>query len=154
MDPVAEAVGLFGPNLSCAQAVLASFAGRLGLSRADALRLGRGLGMGMAQGLTCGAVSAAILALGLAEGPASPDDREPRFRCYDRVEEFSEEFRQRHGSIACRDLIGVDLGTAEGRKRAQEGGLFARICPVMVKSAAEILQEMLPAPAGEEGQGR
>jgi C_GCAxxG_C_C family probable redox protein len=152
MDPIAEAVSLFGPKLSCAQAVLASFAGRFGLLREDALRLGRGLGMGMAQGLTCGAVSAAVLVLGLAEGPAAADDREPRFRCYDRVEEFAEEFRQRHGSLACRDLMGVDLGTAEGRRQAQEGGLFARICPGMVRSAAEILQEMLPA--GEEVGGR
>jgi C_GCAxxG_C_C family probable redox protein len=149
MDHVAEAVGLFGPRISCAQAVLASFAERFGLSREDALRLGRGLGLGMAQGLTCGAVSAAFLVLGLAEGPASADDREARFRCYERVEEFAEEFRERHGSIACHDLMGVDLATAEGRRQAREGGLFVRICPGMVKSAAEILVDMLPAEDGE-----
>ncbi|MFH1034836.1 MAG: C-GCAxxG-C-C family protein [Pseudomonadota bacterium] len=138
-----QARAMFGPQHSCAQAIVASFGPGLGLDEALALRLSRGLGMGMAQGLTCGAVSGALLVLGLAQGPRQDQEREPRYACYEAVENFCQRFQDIHGSIACRDLLGVDLGTPQGRQAAQEGGLFMSRCPGLVESAGLILEEML-----------
>lgn len=123
--------------------MLAGFGQRFGLDRQTAVRLGRGMGMGLGLGLTCGAVSGAVMVLGLAEGPALENDRDPRFRCYDRGAEFARRFAARHGSLSCADLMGVDMTTPEGRRQAREKGLFASICPGLVKSAAEILDDML-----------
>lgn len=128
--------------------MLAGFGQEYGLDKDTAVRLGRGLGMGMGLGLTCGAVSGALIVLGLAAGPALGNDREPRFRCYGQGAEFARRFTVRHGSLACRDLMGVEMTTAEGRQQAREGGLFASVCAGLVKSAAEILAEMLPAGGG------
>lgn len=103
------------------------------------------MGLGLGLGLTCGAVNGAVMVLGLAEGPALESDRAPRFRCYDRGAEFARRFTARHGSLACRDLLGVDMTDAQGRQQARERGLFGTICPGLVQGAAEILQDMLLA---------
>ena len=61
---------------------------------------------------------------------------------YDRVVEFARRFKQRNGSISCRELLGCDISTADGMKEAQEQDLFKTACVQMVKDAAEILEEM------------
>ncbi len=129
--------------------MLAGFGRQFGLDKETAVRLGRGLGMGLGLGLTCGAVSGAVMVLGLAAGPVQADDRGPRFRCYDQGALFAERFMGRHGSLSCCDLMGVDMTTLDGRQQARDSGLFVKICPVLVQSAAEILEDMLAA--GERG---
>jgi hypothetical protein len=52
-------------------------------------------------------------------------------------------FRAAHGSISCRELIGVDLSTPESRARAHEDGLFERLCAAYVRGAVEILEREL-----------
>jgi C_GCAxxG_C_C family probable redox protein len=143
MTRVQQARAMFGPQYSCSQSILAAFGPSLGLDEDMALRLARGLGMGMAQGLTCGAVSAAMLVLGLAQGPRQAQEREPRYACYEVLEDFCQQFQDIHGSIACRDLLGVDLGTPQGRQQAQERGLFMSLCPRFVESAGLLLEDML-----------
>ncbi|MBI4797296.1 MAG: C_GCAxxG_C_C family protein [Desulfarculus sp.] len=130
-------------GISCSQAILAAFGPGLGLDEDTALRLARGLGMGLGRGLTCGAVSGAILVLGLAQGPRQLEERQPRFACYEATGEFVRRFQDIHGAIACRDLLGLDLGTAQGRRQAQERGLFTNRCPQFVKSAGQLLEQIL-----------
>ncbi|MBI5523248.1 MAG: C_GCAxxG_C_C family protein [Desulfarculus sp.] len=143
MTRTEQALALFGPGHSCSQAILAAFGPGLGLDEDTALRLGRGLGMGLGRGLTCGAVSGAILVLGLAQGPRQLEERGPRFACYEAAAQFLRRFQDVHGAIACRDLLGLDLGTPEGRRQAQERGLFTSLCPQFVKSAGDILEQVL-----------
>jgi hypothetical protein len=40
-------------------------------------------------------------------------------------------------------LLGVDISTHEGMEAAIEKNLFREICPKLVQSAAEIIEEML-----------
>lgn len=143
MTRTQRALAFFGPGHSCSQAILAAFGPGLGLDEDTALRLARGLGMGLGRGLTCGAVSGAILVLGLAQGPRQLEERQPRFACYEAADALIQRFQAIHGGIACRDLLGVDLGTAQGRQQAQERGLFTNRCPQLVQSAGEILEQML-----------
>ena len=53
--------------------------------------------------------------------------------------QFLEEFEERKGSYLCRDLLGCDLSTEEGRTYAKAHGLFGTLCPEMVRTAAEIV---------------
>ena len=70
-------------------------------------------------------------------------EKEARFKAYDLVKEFVRRFEAVHGTIVCRDLLGVDLGSAEGREKAVKDNLFQTRCPVMVRDAAQILEEMI-----------
>lgn len=56
---------------------------------------------------------------------------------------FLEQFRGRNGTLLCRDLIGCDISTDEGRRKARELGLFKMLCPKFVKDAAEIVEAIL-----------
>lgn len=123
---------------------MASFAKRYGLDESTALTSGRCFGSGMGLGLTCGAVTGAFMVLAFSRGEVTGDDREGRYATYDLVKEFKRRFELRCGAIECKALLGLDLGTAEGRREAKERGLFHTVCPEFVRHAAQILEEMLP----------
>lgn len=140
IDPAAMAVNLFDQGFTCAQAVLAAFAGRHGLDRDAALRLACPFGGGaMGGGATCGAVTGGLLAIGLAHGRTRVEDEAARERTYDATRGFLERFRREHGSELCRELLGVDISTAAGREAAAKAGLFRTRCPKLVRSAARFV---------------
>ena len=144
-------VATFESGFNCAQAVLATFGPHLGLDRTLALRLAQGFGGGMGgeMGETCGAVTAAFMVLGLLAAKTGPGEDAGKKENYRLVNEFARRFRERHGSLLCRDLLGCDLFTPEGMRRAREQGLFKTRCTVFIRTAAEILDEMAPADAGQ-----
>jgi len=139
-----KAAALFEEGFSCSQAVFAAFSGDFGLDRDMSLRLSQPFGGGMAHlGEACGAVSGAFMILGLKSGRTRADDLAARDRTYALQQRFAEKFKALHGSIPCRCLLGLDLGTAEGMALAREKNLFKTLCSGYVRSAAEILEEIL-----------
>ena len=139
LDPATMAATLFEQGYTCAQAVLAAFAGRHGLDRDSALRLACPFGGGIARGgWTCGAVTGALMAIGLAHGLTRVEDEAARERTYEAARALLERFRQEHGSDVCRELLGVDISTAKGREKAAKEGLFRTHCPRFVRSAARL----------------
>ncbi len=143
IEPAALAVTLFEQGFTCSQAVLAAFAGRHGLDRDTALRIACAYGGGGAQtGGACGAVSGALMAIGLAHGSTRVDDEAAREKTWDAARALLDRFRREHGSDRCRDLLGVDIGTPEGREAAAKAGLFRTHCPVFVRSAARIASSL------------
>ncbi len=144
MSRVQDAVQTFKRGFSCSQAVLAAVSEPLGLDREKALKISQPFGGGMASmGLTCGAVTGAMLAIGLKHGRTRPEDEEAKQKTYRLVHEFLRRFQDRHGSIVCRELIGVDLSAPDGHKLGAERGVFENLCPGFVAAAVEILEEIL-----------
>jgi len=144
MSKTERAAALFEEGFSCSQAVFAAFSEELGLDRESSLRLAQALGGGMAHlGEVCGAVSGAFLAIGLKHGRTRAADLEARDRTYALEQRFADAFKRRHGALRCPALLGVDLGTAEGMALARERNLFKSRCAAYVRSAAEILDEIL-----------
>jgi C_GCAxxG_C_C family probable redox protein len=144
MNKIDRAVARFGEGLSCTQAVLSTYCSEFGLSRDIALRVACGFGGGMGRmGKTCGAVTGAFLVLGLKYGGTDATDNDKEEKTYALVREFTNEFKLRNGHIGCNELLGYDISTPEGRKEAQEKGLFSTLCPKLVRDAAEILEQLL-----------
>lgn len=139
----AIAVGHFASGCNCSQAVLASFAQRLGLETPMAIRLATGFGVGMARGGACGAVTGAVMVLGLAGGGGGPGGAAAKTATYARVKEFYDQFIDRHGSIICRDLLGVDPSTPQGLEQARREQRFQTICSKFVADAAALVETML-----------
>lgn len=113
------------------------------MKKDSAIKWGRSLGAGMGLGLTCGAVTATFVVLGMTMGDVQENDQKARYAAYDLAKEFKHRFEARRGTIECKRLIGVDLGTPEGFKEAKDRGLFRSMCPGFVRDAAEILDEMI-----------
>lgn len=144
MSKSERAVSCFEEGFSCAQAVLSTFGPGLGLSREAALRVAGGFGGGMGRmGRVCGAVTGAFMVIGLRYGKTRPEDEEKREKAYNLVNQFADAFRTRNGSIVCGELLGCDISTPEGRGLAREKGVFATLCPELVRDAAEIIEEIL-----------
>ncbi|WP_224961680.1 C-GCAxxG-C-C family protein [Geomonas subterranea] len=126
----------FLKSTNCSQAILENYAPAYGISPEAAGRLATGFAGGMTTGHECGAVTAAYMVLGLAYGPKER-------KVFPKVEAFNKEFKARHGELGCSQLLGIDMSTRKGMKEADSKGLFKTRCPHLVKSAGEILEEMI-----------
>ncbi len=141
---IEEAVGCFREGFNCSQAILSTYGSESGLEREVALRAGAAFGGGMGGlGEVCGAVTGAMIVIGLKYGYTMPQDKGAKEKTYARVRDFSGRFKARHGSLLCRELLGCDLGTAEGMALARQKGYFTELCPRFVRDAAEILEDVL-----------
>ena len=117
---------------------------RSGLDRETALRVAGAFGAGMARiGETCGCVTGALMVIGLNYAKVHKDDNDSRERACALAQEFMDSFRDRNGSLVCRELLGVDVSTPEGILQVREKDLFRTVCPKFVKSSAEILEVLL-----------
>jgi arsenate reductase (thioredoxin) len=147
MNRAERAIGLHQGGLNCSQAVFSSFAESLGMDHGLAVKLATGFGGGMGRtGGACGAVTGAILVLGLKHGSATGQDQEAKANTYRLVREFLAKFKERNGSIVCRELLGCDIGTPEGFESAKRDGLLSTVCNKAVRDAVEILEEILQMP--------
>ena len=120
------------------------YGGRSGLDRETALRVAGAFGAGMARtGGTCGSVTGALMVIGLSHAKTRKDDDDSRELAYALAQDFMDAFRDRNGSLLCRELLGIDVSTPEGIAAVRERDLFRTACPKFVNDAGEILEEIL-----------
>lgn len=140
-DLSAQAVAKFEAGYSCAQAVLAVCGARLGISEAEAIKLGAGLGAGLG-GLreTCGAVTAMASIIGLRKAPHEPMDAQAKAALYRDVQRAVADFDEAFGTHTCLEL----LKTASIRKQALDAPeartaayYASRPCAAFVRFCAE-----------------
>jgi len=94
-------------------------------------------------GETCGAVTGALMVIGLNHAKTRKDDDDSREQAYALAQEFMDAFRERNGSLLCRDMLGADVSTPEGIRLVRERDLFRTVCPKFVRDSAEILEGLL-----------
>jgi C_GCAxxG_C_C family probable redox protein len=144
MSKFEEANNCFLSGLNCSQAVFSTYCEELGLEKEIALKIASSFGGGMAHlNETCGAVTGAFMTLGLKYGRTKADDLAAKEKNYSLVQEFTKRFKEINGSIKCTELLGYDLSTEDGLKRATEEKRFRTNCPKYVEDAAKILEELL-----------
>lgn len=135
----------FRQGYNCAQSVLLAFSDVTGLDDKTAAMLSSSFGGGLGRlRELCGTVSGAAMVLGLVLGYADPADPEAKTAHYHRVQEFARRFREKNGSIICRELL-AGVQTVEGNDPEQRTDAYykKRPCPALCRCAAEILDEML-----------
>lgn len=143
MNKTEKALSLFSNNFNCSQAVFTAFAVDFGIDEKTALMLGTSFGGGARNAEICGAVSGALLVLGLKYGHYDAEDNEQKSRAYEIAVDYTKRFKEKNGSVVCRDLLGYDLTVPEDKVLIKEKNLFKTVCPEMVKSAVLILEEVL-----------
>lgn len=144
MSRADQAADLHSRGANCAQSVVCAFAADRGTDVETAMRMATGFGGGMGRlAGTCGAVTGAIMVLGLARGMRTPGEAQAKETTYGGVRDFAARFTAAHGALACRDLLGVDIGTVDGMAKAKEENLFASRCTGYIRGAVEILEQML-----------
>jgi C_GCAxxG_C_C family probable redox protein len=129
------------PSFNCCQTVFYLFAPELGLAEKTALKIASGFGGGMACAETCGAVTGSYMVIGMKHGH---DTSDPDDKAYTKslVKKFNEKFIAENGSLICKKLIGFDISDPEEAEAAREARVFITKCPVFIKSACKILEEI------------
>ncbi len=138
---LAKAYFLEGYN--CTQSVLLAFHEELGLDKETAASLASPFGGGMGRlREVCGTVSGMFLVLGLKCGYSSPKDQDGKKQLYEQVQELAGIFQKHHGSIVCRELLGLShrSDSPTPSKRTEEY-YKKRPCADLAADAAEILEQ-------------
>ena len=61
-----------------------------------------------------------------------------------KVKEFKDAFKERNGTLVCRQLLGeYDLSKEGDLEKAMASGIFFEKCPNFIGSALEILEEIM-----------
>ena len=144
MDKIKNAQTAFDQGFNCCQAVLSALCESLGLERDTALRLATPFGGGLAERqLVCGAVNGALMAIGLATGQVQHSDYAAKEHCRQIANIFLSRFIKEHGSLMCRELLGHDFNTPEGREAIRAQDLYRVRCQRYIADAVEWVEELL-----------
>ena len=142
-DLVGEAVSCYRNGLNCAQSVLTVFGAECGIEQETAKRIASSFGGGMCQGDVCGAVAAAIMVLGLRYGDPENNNPEIKRKVASTVQNFSKDFKARHESMYCRELLPRGLKALDRTQLVEGQSPKREVCSNYVKDAAEILEGYL-----------
>ncbi len=106
------AVALHNQGYNCAQAVACAFSDILPVEADSLFRVAEGFGGGMGNNESvCGAVSGAVMVAGLisSNGMENPTNKKAT---YELSSQITEEFKDKNGSVICRELKGSSDGVA------------------------------------------
>lgn len=133
---VDKAAELFKGGYNCAQAVFVTYADLFGLDREMALKISSSFGGGMG-GMreTCGSVSGMFMIAGLHNGVTVANDKESKKLNYETVQILANEFKNEHGSIICKQLLGLEPGLPADKKK--------KPCAEYVKTCSLLIEKYL-----------
>lgn len=138
-----KALNYFSQKFHCSQSVLAAFADECGLTEEQALKMGSCFGSGMRQGQVCGACTGGLMVLGMLFGEYDKNEEGARERANRVNDKMMTRFADACGSYICNELLGCDVRTPEGLQHCLDNNLFTEFCPVMVKRAVAIVENII-----------
>ena len=142
MTRAEHAAQLFYDGYNCAQAVAMAFADLTGMDQQYAAKMASSFGGGMGRMReVCGAVSGMLLVAGLLYG-YTEDVGTVKKEHYALVQNLAGQFREKTGSIVCREILKNPPSDPVPSARTEE--YYAnRPCVRMVYLAASILEEYI-----------
>jgi len=139
-----KAKELFKSGYNCSQAVLGVFCEELGLDFETAMKTACPFGGGMGRMReVCGTVSGMFMASGLAfaKSDNSPQTKAQQYKI---VQELAKRFKDKNGSIICRELLqGVDASNNPIPSERNGEYYKKRPCVELVGDAVEILEQFI-----------
>ena len=136
---------LFVEGYNCAQAVAVAFCDITGLDEKTTARMVSPYGGGMGRlREVCGAVSGMFFVLGYLYGYDNADADETKKELYGRVQDLAGQFREKCGSIICRELL--DNPPSDPNPSPRTAQYYKdRPCAILVKTAAELMDDFIAA---------
>lgn len=145
MDHREIAIDNFKKGYNCAQSVVVAYCDVLGMESDFAAKMASSFGGGMGRMReVCGAVSGMLMVAGLLYGYETPGDDVSKKAHYQLVQSLAGKFREREGSIVCREILKNPPSDPNPTPRNAEF-YKVRPCARLVALAAEILDEYIEA---------
>lgn len=136
----------FKQGYNCAQSVFLTYAHKYGFDNDTALKLSSSFGGGMGRMReVCGAVSAMFMVAGLEKGYTENNNDEIKAKHYTRIQALANEFKKKHGTIICRELLGVDADDNPIPSKRTEKYYQERPCEEFIADTCKILDEHIMA---------
>ena len=142
-----QAIAYFKEGYNCAQSVFLTFRDLTGFDEKTALHISAPFGGGFGrQREVCGAVSGMCMTLGVLYGYDDAADAAAKAAHYQAVQEICASFRERAGSIICRELLNEDGTDHAPTPTARTTAYYQkRPCVELVGEAADILDGYIKA---------
>ncbi len=139
------AMANFMKGYNCSQSVVLAFADMLPVKESDLLKMASSFGGGMGRlREVCGSVSGMFIVIGLLYGYDGPETGPVKAEHYKRVQELAHRFEEKHGSIVCRELLGLSVKREAPTPEARTKEYYKkRPCPEIIGDAAQILEEYI-----------
>ncbi|SCY52540.1 C-GCAxxG-C-C family protein [Butyrivibrio sp. INlla14] len=140
-----KAMANFMQGYNCSQAITLAFADLVPMDESTLLKLASSFGGGMGRlREVCGSVSGMFMIAGLLYGYDGPETGEKKAVHYARIQELAKRFEEKHGTIVCREMLGLsvqhDAPTPEARTKEY---YKKRPCAEIIGDAAEILEQYI-----------
>ena len=139
------AMANFMKGYNCSQSVVLAFADMLNIDEATLSKISCSFGGGMGRlREVCGSVSGMFMVAGLLYGYDGPETGQVKADHYARIQELAKRFEEKHGSIVCRELLGLSVRHDIPVPEARTSEYYKkRPCPEIIGDAAEILEQFI-----------
>ena len=141
-----RAVNNFMSGYNCAQSVFLAYADVFDIDWETAKKMSVSFGGGMARlREVCGTVSAMAMLAGFCYPVEDPTDQEARTRNYAIVQKVAGMFKEKHGTIICRELLSAaEAAKTDPAPSLRTAEYYAkRPCCRFVETSAQIAGRML-----------
>ncbi len=148
------AMANFMKGYNCSQSIVLAFADLLHVDESELLKLSSSFGGGMGRlREVCGSVSGMFMVAGLLYGYDGPETGQIKADHYARIQELARRFEEKHGSIVCRELLGLSVRRDVPVPEARTAEYYKkRPCPDIIGDAAQILEEFIKENGGGEDE--
>lgn len=144
-DRAVKARNYFLEGYNCSQSVFLAFSDLTGFDEKTALLISSSFGGGMGRMReVCGAVSGMFMAAGVLYGYTDPKSNTEKMEHYKRIQELAAAFKERNGSIVCRDILGKIAEDKSFIPSERTSEYYkSRPCAKMVEDAVEVFEEYI-----------
>lgn len=136
----------FEQGYNCSQSVALAFADEVGMDGKLIARLTGGFGGGMGRMReVCGTVSGTAFVLSALYGYSDPTDADAKAQLYADVQKVAGEFKDKNGSVVCRDLLGLTQDGFDNPQPEKRTDTYykKRPCGDLVKMSADLLEKFI-----------
>ena len=139
------AMANFLKGYNCSQSIVLAFEDMLPVEREQISKLASSFGGGMGRlREVCGAVSGMFMVAGLLYGYDGPETAKVKADHYARIQELARRFEEKHGSIVCREMLGLSVRREAPTPEARTEEYYKkRPCKEIIGDAAEILEQYI-----------
>ena len=139
------AMANFKNGYNCSQSIVLAFEDLLPVDGAQMLKLASSFGGGMGRlRAVCGSVSGMFMIAGLLYGYDGPETGQVKADHYARIQELAHRFEEEHGSIVCREMLGLNVKHDVPVPEARTAEYYKkRPCAEIIGDTAEILEQYI-----------
>ncbi len=140
-----QAMNNFKKGYNCSQSLVLAFSDILPIDTEVLSKMASSFGGGMGRlREVCGSVSGMFMIAGILYGYDGPQTGEVKANHYARIQELAHKFEEEHGSIICREMLGLDVKHDIPIPEARTEEYYKkRPCAEIIGDAAEILEKYI-----------